>query len=103
MNTRRSHSPDGGVPLGAGSPDEPAHTLPAEPVQITKAKAPAGKGKTDKAEAAQPRSGTHKRPGNEEPEPTLEDDLPSDGRDKKGEAMIRDLPRKAGKAGKKEK
>jgi hypothetical protein len=25
--------------------------------------------------------------------------LPSDGRDKKGEAMIRDLPRKAGKKG----
>ena len=94
MNTQRSHSLDGGVPLGAGSPDEPAHTLPAEPVQITKAKAPA-----DKAEAAQPRSGTQKRAGNEEPEPTLEDDLPSDGRDKKGEAMIRDLPRKAGKTG----
>lgn len=95
MSTRRSHSPDGGVPLGAGSPDEPAHTLPAEPVQITKAQA----GKTDKAEAAQPRSGTRKRPGNEEPEPTLEDDLPSDGRDTKGEAMIRDLPGKAGKTG----
>lgn len=34
-----------------------------------------------------------KRPGNDEPEPTLEDDLPSDGRDEKGEAMIRDLPK----------
>lgn len=90
MSTRRSHSPDGGVPLGAGSPDEPAHTLPAEPAQITKATAA-------KAEAAQPRSGTRKRAGNEEPEPTLEDDLPSDGRDEKGEAMIRDLPRKSGK------
>lgn len=97
MSTRRSHSPDGGVPLGAGSPDEPAHTLPAEPVQITKAAAA-------KAEAAQPRSGTRKRAGNEEPEPTLEDDLPSDGRDEKGEAMIRDLPTKMPrKAGKKEK
>jgi hypothetical protein len=37
--------------------------------------------------------GKRKRPGNEEPEPTLEDDLPSDGRDEKGEAMIRDLPK----------
>ena len=101
MNTTRSHSPDGGVPLGAGSPDEPAHTLPAEPVQITKARAPAGQaGEANKAEAAQPRSGTRKRPGNEEPEPTLEEDLPSDGRDKKGEAMIRDLPPQAGKTGK---
>jgi hypothetical protein len=39
MNAKPAHSPDGGVPLGAGSPDEPAHTLPAEPVQITKAPA----------------------------------------------------------------
>lgn len=84
MSTGRSHSPDGGVPLGAGSPDEPAHTLPAEPANITRA--PAAK---DDA--------TQKRPGNEEPEPTIEDDLPSDGRDEKGEAMIRDLPRKTGK------
>lgn len=99
MNTRRGQSPDGGVPLGAGSPDEPAHTLPAEPTQITKVQP----GKTGKAEAAQPPSGARKRPGNEEPEPTLEDDLPSDGRDKKGEAMIKDLPPEAGKIGKKEK
>lgn len=41
-------------------------------------------------------SGTRKRPGNEEPEPTSEADLPSDGRDEKGEAMIRDLPKQAG-------
>ncbi|EJL86226.1 hypothetical protein PMI15_01440 [Polaromonas sp. CF318] len=90
MGTKPGHSPDGGVPLGTGSPDEPAHTLPAEPAQITKAQ-------SAKAAAAQPRAGAHKRPGNEEPEPTLEDDLPSDGRDKKGEAMIRELPRQAGK------
>ena len=96
MNTKRSHSPDGGVPLGAGSPDEPAHTLPAEPAQITKAQ-------SAKADAAQPRGEARKRPGNEEPEPTLEDDLPSDGRDKKGEAMIRDLPRNAGKNDRKDK
>jgi hypothetical protein len=40
--------------------------------------------------------GKPKRPGNDEPEPTLEDDLPSDGRDEKGEAMIRDLPDNVG-------
>lgn len=32
--------------------------------------------------------------GNEEPELVLEPDLPSDGRDEKGEAMIRDLPQR---------
>lgn len=36
--------------------------------------------------------GSTKAPGNEEPEPALEPDLPSDGRDQDGEAMIRDLP-----------
>lgn len=90
METGRSDAPDGGVPLGAGSPGEPAHTLPAEPNQTTKTPAA-------KADA------THKRAGNEEPEPTIEDDLPSDGRDEKGEAMIRDLPRNLpDKNGKKE-
>lgn len=33
-------------------------------------------------------------PANEEPELCLEPDLPSDGRDEKGEAMIRDLPQR---------
>jgi hypothetical protein len=89
MTSKPAHSPEGGVPLGAGSPDEPAHTLPAEPRQITQAQAP-------KAEASQSGSKT-KRPGNEEPELTLEDDLPSDGRDQKGEAMIRSLPSPTGK------
>jgi hypothetical protein len=95
MNAKPAHSPDGGVPLGAGSPDEPAHTLPAEPVQITKAPAA-------RAEASQRRSAS-KRPGNEEPELTLEEDLPSDGKDEKGEAMIRSLPRQTEKKEKKEK
>jgi len=90
MTPKSNHSPDGGVPLGAGSSDEPAHTLPAEPAQITKAQ-------SAKADATRTRPGAQKRPGNEEPEPTLEDDLPSDGRDKKGEAMIRELPGKPGK------
>lgn len=33
-------------------------------------------------------------PENEEPEMLLEPDLPSDGRDEKGDAMIRDLPQR---------
>ena len=33
--------------------------------------------------------------GNEEPELALELDLPSDGRDIQGEAMIRDLPERS--------
>ena len=38
-------------------------------------------------------SATRQQPGGEEPELALEPDLPSDGRDVVGEAMIRDLPR----------
>ena len=34
------------------------------------------------------------KPGGEEPEMALEPDLPSDGRDAVGEAMIRDLPQR---------
>lgn len=34
------------------------------------------------------------QPGGEEPEMALESDLPSDGRDAVGEAMIRDLPQR---------
>ena len=39
-------------------------------------------------------SATQQQPGGEEPELALEPDLPSDGRDALGEAMIRDLPRR---------
>ena len=95
MSAKPSGSRGDGVPLGAGSPDEPAHTLPAEPRQITKAQAP-------KAAASQPASRT-KRPGNEEPELALEEDVPSDGKDEKGEAMIRSLARQTEKKAKKEK
>ena len=37
-------------------------------------------------------STTHQQPAGEEPEMALEPDLPSDGRDVVGEAMIRALP-----------
>ena len=36
----------------------------------------------------------HKPLANEEPPLALEPDLPSDGRDEEGEAMIRDLPQR---------
>ena len=36
----------------------------------------------------------HQKPGGEEPDLALEPDLPSDGRDAVGEAMIRDLPQR---------
>lgn len=39
-------------------------------------------------------SNTRYPPGGEEPEIALEPDLPSDGRDFVGEAMIRDLPQR---------
>lgn len=42
---------------------------------------------------AAPSAPRHK-PGGEEPEMALEPDLPSDGRDAVGEAMIRDLPQR---------
>ena len=96
-----------GVPLGTGSPDEPAHTLPAEPAQITRVGAASsssspssagssrspknGPGKSGQGAAA---GAPRKQPDNDEPELALEPDLPSDGRDEKGEAMIRDLPRR---------
>ena len=35
-----------------------------------------------------------RKPGGEEPDMALEPDLPSDGRDAIGEAMIRDLPKR---------
>ncbi len=66
-------SPNAGVLPGKISPDEPAHTLPAEPANIMPPII---------------------NPGNEEPELLLEPDLPSDGRDAEGEAMIRDMPQR---------
>lgn len=59
---------------------------------------PAGKGfsdePTDSRQMPKPGSGrTMKDHDNEEPELALEPDLPSDGRDEEGEAMIRQLPR----------
>ncbi|MDB5891286.1 MAG: hypothetical protein JWP47_2117 [Polaromonas sp.] len=44
-------------------------------------------------DASAAKTGVVKSPGNEEPEPVTEPDLPSDGRDEQGEKMIRELPR----------
>lgn len=75
--------------IGKGAPGEPPSTQPAEPSHITPApRQPAGQ------EDSSPPSPSQKRAGHEEPELALEPDLPTDGRDEVGEAMIRDLPQR---------
>ena len=64
---------------------------PAGAAPVSSAREPFGH---DKNAAAPP---PHK-PDNEEPVMTLEADLPSDGRDEVGEAMIRNLPRRPPKS-----
>lgn len=59
------------------SPDDLAPTLPAELSHVTGSAKPAPKPL-----------------GSEEPQFALEPDLPTDGRDEVGEAMIRDLPQR---------
>jgi hypothetical protein len=86
-------------PLGKGSPDEPASTLPGEPARITKLADNSADGAgRDLGGLSRlvggSDAGRTKAPGNEEPEPALEPDLPTDGRDLDGEAMIRDLPKR---------
>ena len=80
-------SPDHGAPIGTGSSDEPAHTLPAEPAQVSGADTPVAA-----PDSAVPERGPRSRSRNhEEPELRSEPDLPSDGPDEVGEAMIREL------------
>lgn len=81
-------SPDGGASRGQGSHDKPVSTLPSEAARITPASQQSGQ---DQQSASAP---LRKDPINEEPEMFLEPDLPSDGRDEEGEAMIRDLPQR---------
>lgn len=75
--------------IGQGSPDEPPSTLPAEPSNVT----PDPEQRTGK-KGASPLDALQKRAGHEEPELALEPDLPTDGRDEVGEAMMRDLPQR---------
>ncbi|MEO6320824.1 MAG: hypothetical protein ABIR56_09090 [Polaromonas sp.] len=62
--------------------------LPADSAEIVADKNQSGQQTTPHASA------TSKAAGNEEPELLLEPDLPSDGRDEIGEAMILDLPQR---------
>jgi hypothetical protein len=68
--------------------DGPAHALPSQAAHTDPENSDAG---ADNMSAAAPHRNT---PSGEEPELALEPDLPSDGRDKEGEAMIRDLPQR---------
>ena len=85
--TASSESPDRGTPvsnaLGAS-----AHTLPAEPSHATPVTKSSGQNANDS------RSPAAKTPVTDEPQFALEPDLPSDGRDEIGEAMIRELPQR---------
>jgi hypothetical protein len=81
-----SRNPD--LPLDKALPGKPATAPTAEPpknAQATPQPAP----KTGLAQAPAP-----SKIGNEEPAMLLEPDLPSDGRDEIGEAMIRELPQR---------
>ena len=69
-------------------PDEPAHALPAKPSHATQAS------ESSSHEADGSAKPAPKPPGSEEPQFALEPDLPTDGRDEVGEAMIRDLPQR---------
>lgn len=82
-DTRRSG------PIGKGVPEEHPGALPAEPSHGTPSKE---QGRQDKKVPASGQARKH--PANEEPELALEPDLPSDGRDEVGEAMIRNLPQR---------
>lgn len=80
-------SPDEGEPLGNGSPDvapTPLSAVPTHPMP----------GNNQSAQAAQSLGRAGGTAGNEEPGLLLEPDLPSDGPDEVGEAMIRDLPQR---------
>lgn len=67
--------------------DEAAVTSHDTANQATKA--PGHSARTDTSPSASPQKQVH-----EEPQMSLEPDLPSDGRDAVGEAMIRDLPQR---------
>lgn len=80
--TVSADSRDSNATEDAGSPANPDTTRQADKATDQQA----GKGA-----AASPE---RQKPGGEEPDMALESDLPSDGRDPVGEAMIRDLPQR---------
>ena len=73
--TASAESPNQGKALGNHSPAEPFQATQASDAEGSASKAP-------------------RNPGNDEPPFALEPDLPTDGRDEVGEAMIRDLPQR---------
>ena len=104
--------PDGGVPLGAASGDEPPNTLPGEPAHITRLSGQAVPGgdaggsavrehgqMSRQAKTKTPGGGRTKSTHNEEPEPAQEEDVPSDGHDQVGEEMIERLAEHAPEPG----
>ena len=85
-----SPCPDGSAPIGTASGDEPAYTLPPEPAQ-GRAGTPGATPDSAVPEKG-PRNPSEKEKNHDEPELRFEPDLPSDGSDEEGEAMIRELP-----------
>ena len=63
-----------------------------DPNAIHVADSPADTARDQQASSGTAPLAQRQKPGGEEPDMALEPDLPSDGRDAVGEAMIRDLP-----------
>ncbi|MDO9403877.1 MAG: hypothetical protein Q7T87_07605 [Polaromonas sp.] len=89
----KSQGGDGsGTPLGSCASDEPANTLPAEPVSIAKLKT----GRPAKNQPVGAASDAERTGIRETPALHQESDIPSDGADPEGEAMIRQVPKRTG-------
>jgi len=86
--TAFSNSSDRSKPIGNASADEPAHTPFAKPSHVT------GLNNSPHQNSSGSSNPAAKTSGTDEPQFALEPDLPSDGRDEIGEAMIRDLPQR---------
>ena len=86
----------GTSPLGKGSPDARFDTQkPAQITQLTESSREDIREAGELAKFAGGPDAKHtKVTGKEESESALEPDLPTDGRDEVGEAMIRDLPKR---------
>ena len=82
-----SATPSNGSSSSSSSSEPTDKALPAE---ADRARVEKQSGQEAAAAAGPP----SKSPGNEEPAFALEPDLPSDGRDEEGEAMIRALPQR---------
>ena len=87
MMTNAGSSPDQVAPRGNEPSDKSGETLHGKPANITLDTDPPPHN-TFSAATQAPTTCI------EEPDMVLEPDLPSDGRDEKGEAMIRDLPQR---------